>query len=848
MKRETWRITAIVVALLAAAYYLYPTYQYYYSPPENPDELEQVRQEAINLGLDLQGGIHLVLEVDPSELSENERRDVVDRVLEVIRNRVDEFGVSEPTIHREGEWRIVVELPGVQDVERAKALIDRTAALEFQILEPVAERDAVIDRIESYLQRTHADTSTASSEDELFGESAAQGAPSIRQYLRALGDDIMVPAENLLTVREILESPRVQEIIPSDSEFLWGSRSEELGDGQEYRRLYLVKSRAEMTGDVVADASVSRGQQFENAGQPIVNVATTDEGVKLFSRVTGAHIGERMAIVLDEQVYMAPTIRTKIRDGRCIIEGTASVEEAQDIAIVLRAGALPADAPIVEDRTVGPSLGRDSIEQGKRAALIGLAIVMVFIVLYYGFAGLVADLALGLNLVFVLAILAGFGGTLTLPGIAGIILTIGMAVDANVLIFERIREELRSGKTVLSSIENGYGRAFLTIVDANLTTVITAVVLYQFGTGPIKGFALTLMIGIISSMFTALFVTRTIFEFITTRQSTPKLSIGKLRIFGDTHLDFIRARKVAFVISAVAILVGLGSTIVKGGYNLGIDFAGGTLLELHFDPPVAVSEVRESLGEVSVDGRRMDLRQSEIKQFGSPNDLLIRVEEEAEETHMADGIKQRLRQSFASNIPETDWIRRQEAVGPKIGGELKADAVNAIIVSMILIILYVWWRFKQIQFGVAAVIALLHDVLITLGIFSLLDKEISLAIVAALLTIVGYSLNDTIVIFDRIREDLRLYRRETLAEIINRSINECLNRTVLTSGTTLLVTLTLLFLGGEILADFAFALTIGVIVGTYSSAFVASPVVLVWSQRQEQKAPAKKAATPASTA
>ena len=591
-----------------------------------------------------------------------------------------------------------------------------------------------------------------------------------------------------------------------------------------------------MTGDIVADAKVSTGQDFQNAGQAIINFSTTDEGVKLFSRVTGAHVEERMAIILDGQVYSAPTIQVKIRDGRSIITGSKDIDEAKDLAIVLRAGALPANAPIVEDRTVGPSLGRDSINQGKKAAAIGLAIVMIFMVLYYGFSGLIANLALGLNLLFVLAILAGFHGTLTLPGIAGIILTIGMAVDANVLIFERIREELRSGKTVRSSLENGYGRAFLTIVDANLTTIITAVVLYQFGTGPIKGFALTLMIGILSSMFTALFVTRTVFNIFVARQETPSLSIGKLNIFGETSVDFLKLRKGAFILSAVLILVGLGSTVVKGGYNLGIDFAGGTLLELHFNPAVEVGELRDALSEVDYHGKTLDLRNSEIKQFGSPNDILIRVEEEAEGTRMADAIKEKLKTQFASSVPQDkEWIRRQEAVGPKIGSELKQNAVNAVLVSLLLIVLYIWWRFKQIQFGIAAVVALFHDVLITLGVFSLMDKEISLAIVAALLTIVGYSLNDTIVVFDRIREDLRLYRRDSYGDIINRSINECLNRTVLTSGTTLLVVLALFFLGGEVIHDFAFALVVGIVVGTYSSSFIASPIVMLWQAATERK-------------
>ena len=486
---------------------------------------------------------------------------------------------------------------------------------------------------------------------------------------------------------------------------------------------------------------------------------------------------------------------------------------------------------------MGPSLGRDSIEQGRNAALIGLAIVIIFMVIYYGFSGLVADLALVLNLVFVMAILAAFQGTLTLPGIAGIILTIGMAVDANVLILERIREELRAEKTLRVAIENGYARAVQTIVDANVTTIITAIVLYQYGTGPIKGFALTLMIGIISSMFTAIFVTRTIYDTIVSRQVNPRLSIGRLRVFGDTSINFLGVRRGAFILSAVLILFGLGSTITKGGYNLGIDFAGGTLLELHFDPPASIGDIRQSLGDVRVEDQSMDLRNSEIKEFGSVNDILIRVEEEAEGTAIADAIKTRLKSDFAGNIQdETEWLRRQEAVGPKIGEELKTNAVYAILVAMILIIIYVWWRFRQIEFGIAAVIALFHDVMITLGIFSVLNWEISLAIVAALLTIVGYSLNDTIVVYDRIREDIKLYRRDTFSSVINRAINECLNRTVLTSGTTMLVVLSLIFLGGEVIRDFAFALLIGVIVGTYSSAFVASPIVVEWHNRREAKA------------
>ena len=835
MTREYWRLLIIGATIVLALFYLYPTYQFYYATQENLDERERVKQQAINLGLDLQGGIHLVLEVDQTNLSEDEKTDVVARALEIIRNRIDQFGVSEPIIHREGDWRIVVELPGVQDIERAKGLIGKTARLEFKILKSDADRVGIIEKIDRYLA-AQAPVDSAQAADPLLGQTA-EDTPSLSRYMLSTRGDFVVPEDNILTVRELLNRPDVQRLLPPDAQFLWNSKDEEMGDGQRYRALYYLKRRVEMTGEILSDASVTTGQSFENAGQPIVNFTTTSQGVRLFGRVTGANVGERMAIILDDQVYSAPTIRSKISQGSGIIEGTGTVEEAKDLAIVLRAGALPADVNIVEDRTVGPSLGRDSIEQGRNAALIGLAIVIVFMVIYYGFSGLVADLALVLNLVFVMAILAAFQGTLTLPGIAGIILTIGMAVDANVLILERIREELRAEKTLRVAIENGYARAVQTIVDANVTTIITAIVLYQYGTGPIKGFALTLMIGIISSMFTAIFVTRTIYDTIVSRQVNPRLSIGRLRVFGDTSINFLGVRRGAFILSAVLILLGLGSTITKGGYNLGIDFAGGTLLELHFDPPASVGDIRQSLGDVRVEDQSMDLRNSEIKEFGTVNDILIRVEEEAEGTAIADAIKTRLKSDFAGNIQdETEWLRRQEAVGPKIGEELKTNAVYAILVAMILIIIYVWWRFRQIEFGIAAVIALFHDVMITLGIFSVLNWEISLAIVAALLTIVGYSLNDTIVVYDRIREDIKLYRRDTFSNVINRAINECLNRTVLTSGTTMLVVLSLILLGGEVIRDFAFALLIGVIVGTYSSAFVASPIVVEWHNRREAKA------------
>ena len=431
--------------------------------------------------------------------------------------------------------------------------------------------------------------------------------------------------------------------------------------------------------------------------------------------------------------------------------------------------------------------------------------------------------------------LAGFHATLTLPGIAGIILTIGMAVDANVLIFERIREELRSGKTVRAAIDSGYSNALSAILDANVTTFLVGIVLYQFGTGPIRGFALTLCIGIISSLFTAFFVTRVVFDLITRKAQGEKLSIGPITLFANLGIPFLSFRNGGFGASAVVVVLGVVSMVGINGIPRGIDFVGGTLLELHFDPPLAVEQIRGQLGSVPVGDERLDLSKSEIKQFGSPNDVLIRVSESKAGTEVADGIMAVLKGGFASNISELEWIRRQEKVGPKIGSELSGAAIRAILVSLALILVYMAWRFHRFLYGIAAVAALFHDVLITVGLLSLFNIEITLAVVAGLLAIVGYSLNDTIVVFDRIRENLHTARKQGFESTVNLSINECLSRTLVTSVTTLVAVLILMIFGGEVNRDFTITLIIGIIVGTYSSIFIASPVLFLGQQRAAAK-------------
>ncbi len=837
MKRN--RKLVLIVALIAAAvYYLLPSVEFYSMADDereamelkSPGQLVDLKKRSLNLGLDLQGGIHLVLEVKTEGMEQQEAQDAVAQAQEVIRNRIDQFGVAEPTIQRQGENRIIIELPGVQDVQRAKDLVGQTALLEFQLLEPAEDRTRLIQRIDQVLAPKE---EGEEEEEDLLLSSTTESTP-LSSMLSPAGEDLTVSGRDLQRVKNLLNTPEARELIPADVEFLFSSKPAG-AEGNEFYFLYLVRKKPEMTGHMIQDAFVSIGQVVEYMGQPIVNFSTTDEGVRLFSRITGSHIGDRMAIVLDESVYSAPVIQNKISEGRGIITGSGTQEEAKDLAIVLRAGALPAEVEIIEDRTVGPSLGRDSIEQGKTAALYSMVLIVIFMVLYYRAAGLIADCALLLNMLFIMAVLAGFHATLTLPGIAGIILTIGMAVDANVLIFERIREELRSGKTVRAAIDSGYGHALSAIIDANVTTFLVGIVLYQFGTGPIRGFALTLCIGIISSLFTAFFVTRTIFELITRKSEQSRLSIGPVALFANLNIRFLSLRNIGFGASAAVLLIGIVSILGINGIRKGIDFAGGTLLELHFDPAIQVEDIRSQLGRVPVGDAEIDLSKSEIKQFGSENDILIRVSESGAGTEVADGIMGVLKAGFASSIEEMEWIRRQEKVGPKIGSELSSAAVRAVLVALALILIYMAWRFHRFLYGIAAVVALFHDVLITLGLLSLFDIEITLAVVAALLAIVGYSLNDTIVVFDRIRENLHTVRRQGFDGTVNQSINECLSRTLITSATTLLAVLVLMIFGGEVNRDFTITLMIGVVVGTYSSVFVASPVLYLGQQRAAAK-------------
>ncbi|MBI4227987.1 MAG: protein translocase subunit SecD [Candidatus Omnitrophica bacterium] len=721
-----WWLLTVVAVIGLSAYYAFPL------------------KDRINLGLDLQGGMHLVLKVDTSKLAAEARTDATERALEVIRNRIDEFGVKEPAIHRQGEGEIVVQLPGVTDRQRALEIIGRTAHLEFRLV---------------------------ADDPELLKQATAGQVPA------------------------------GYELLTEDSAPL------------------VVEREAALTGDALTTAAVRFDESHFN--QPIVGLTFNADGAKKFAALTTQHVGRRLAIVLDGKLQSAPRINEPIPSGEAVISGSFTPDQATDLALVLRVGALPAPVEIEEERTIGPLLGQDSIRKGVRAAIVGIVLVLGFMAVYYLVAGLVADVALALNLLIILGGLGLFNATLTLPGIAGIILTLGMAVDANVLINERIREELKLGRTLRQAVTNGYTRAFTAIFDSNVTTLIAAFLLFQFGTGPIRGFAVTLTIGLIASLFTAIVVTRVIFELLLRAGCLPAGQAGltrlpMLHLIRETSIDFARWRTPCLTVSAIVTVAGLGYFLAQGRAAYGIDFTGGQLQQYAFAQPVDVEAVRGVLKTAGVGD-------ASIQQYGESRNILIRT--------AGDTAAQAQRQLTAAWPDNPATLQRVEQVGPSVGRDLRQRAWASIAWSIVGISLYVGVRFRRWSYGVAGVVALLHDVLITVGALALTHRPLSLELIAALLTIAGYSINDTIVIYDRIRELLRTVRKTTLTAVINLAVNQMLGRTLLTSGVTLLTVIALYGWGGDVLNDFAFALLVGFVSGVYSTVYIASPMLIAWARR-----------------
>ena len=729
------------------------------------NELQSEAAGRIRLGLDLQGGTSFLVGIDTNHLandtnvsaSHSERlHQAISQAAEVLRKRVDRFGVAEPIIQPSGSDRILVQLPGLSDADKesAREQIQKAAYLEFRLVHPQSK------------------------------ELIEQG--------------IIEPGYEVMKLRE-------------------------RRNGQDTVEKLLVRKHAEMDGSSIAGAMVGRN----NFGEPEIDFTLTSAGASRFGDLTRANVHNRLAIILDGMLYSAPVIQGPIETGRGQISGRFDFQEAQELANILE-NPLQVPVGIRSESSVDPTLGRDTIHSGIASAIYGTIAVAGFMAVYYLFAGLVADVALFTNILILLGVMCSVGTTLTLPGIAGMVLTIGMAVDANVLIFERIREESAKGKSLRGALAAGYERAFRTIFDSHVTTLISSIILIYMGTGPIKGFGVTLTIGVAASLFTALVVTRLIFDFLLARgwlKSLPMFHVIKV-----TNLDFMKFARFAFVGSLALILAGVGyGAFGRGKQMLGIDFAGGDNLLLRFSQKVEPERLREALARSGVPDAQIQFqrdltRGAETLRIASPY-----------------GTGERINAALVKQFPAARFEEiGLEKVGPTIGGEIMRTAVIAGLLSMLGILVYVALRY-EFSFAVAAIVAVVHDILLTLGCYCLTGlfgegRQFNATMVAAVLTIIGFSLNDKVVIFDRIREDLKLGVRGTFRDLINQALNQTLSRTIITSGTVFLATLALFVFGGGAINDFAFTFLLGIITGTYSSISIASAFVLWWHKGQRPAA------------
>jgi SecD/SecF fusion protein len=853
-----------------------------------------------------------------------------DRTFNILRTRIDRFGVAQPNVQKIATSnRILVELPGIKDPERVRKLLQGTAKLEFwetykfnevyQYFEQANRRLAELQAVEEDEQTADDETQQATEEEMTTGEDLAMGEDSPEADTTELSlldqlesdttslevgdtdfdkyaernplfaylnpntmqgqDGGYYPGQNAtIGYAAIKDTARVnkmikqtRDILPRDLKLAWKAfpfenpNTGEVSDVLELIALKVSNPRDQkpaLGGEVVTNAR----QDYDQNGRVEVTMSMNAEGAKIWKRVTGDNIGRQIAIVLDEYVYSAPNVNTEIPNGQSSISGQFSVEEAQDLANILKAGKLPARARIVEEAVVGPSLGREAVNAGLWSFVIAFILVLVYMIMYYNRAGWIADLALLTNIFFLFGVLASFGAVLTLPGIAGIVLTLGMAVDANVIIYERIKEEVRAGKGIRLAISDGYKNAYSAIIDGNITTLLTGIVLYVFGSGPVQGFATTLIIGILSSLFTAIFISRLIFNWALNKNKTVNFANNLTQnVLANAKFDFLKMRKIAYIISSAVIIIGIASLFIRG-LNYGVDFSGGRTYLVRFDKDVQTQDIRNSLAAVFIDENGQSVP-PEVKTFGPDKQVKITTkfmidnnEPEVDsiiQAKLFEGLKpyyedQSLSFRDFSTENEEDskliGILSSQTVGPTIADDIRNRAVLAILFALVVIFIYIAIRFKKWQFGLAGVIALFHDTLITIGLFSLFynllpfNMEIDQAFIAAILTIIGYSINDTVIIFDRIREYTNLYQKRDLKTNINAALNSTLARTINTSGTTLVVLLIIFIFGGEIIRGFTFALLIGILIGTYSSLFNASPIAFdLVSARLNKKAIEKKA-------
>jgi len=829
-----------------------------------------------------------------------------DRSFEVIRTRVNLFGVAQPNIQKlEGSDRILVELPGVKNKERVRQLLQGTAKLEFwetfENQEIYSKLETANDKLKLILgveeidtnttttdslgseedaevetAKIEPDTATETEEDEslLLGETSLLKSEDSDSLITDGDDESTLSAEEFARenplfnvmrpaifqdedgqyragqgpvvgfvalkdtgkVNAYLKIPQVRAVFPSKVKFLWAAKPYD--EEGRYLQLIAIKvndrdGQAPLEGDVIVDAFQSFGQF---GGKPEITMKMNAFGAKRWKSLTKENIDKSIAIVLDDYVYSYPTVQNEISGGVSVITGQFEIEEAQLISNILKAGKLPAPAKIVEEAVVGPSLGKEAINSGLKSFLIALLIVLMYMIFYYSKAGIASNIALMANLFFLMGILASTNIALTLPGIAGIVLTIGMSVDANVLIYERIREEVRAGKGIRLAVSDGYTKAYSSIIDANVTTILTGVILWIFGTGPIEGFAKTLVIGIITSLFSAIFITRLIFTYMLDKNKELKFSTKLTEnVFQNINIAFVKKRKIYYVISSMVIVVGLGSLFTKN-LNYGVDFQGGRSYLVRFEQSVSESAVRSSL-------KSQFNSEPEVKTFGESNQLKITTVYliDSDDPNADAAVEGALNAGLSSmENPMPYEIMSSQKVGPTIADDIKKAAFWSILFSMIVIFLYILIRFRKWQYGLGALVAIVHDVLVVLGLFSILDGivpfslEIDQAFIAAILTVVGYSINDTVVVFDRIREYLGLHKKQEFHSVVNQALNSTLSRTINTSLSTFFVLLMIFIFGGEVIRGFTFALLIGVSVGTYSSLFVASPIVVDLSSKSNR--------------
>ncbi len=809
-----------------------------------------------------------------------EAESAVANSFNVLRNRIDRFGVTQPSIQKLGNTgRILVELPGVKEPERVRKLLQGTASLEFwttydnsEIYPFLAEANSLLAEILAdeevpAAEQPASETKTDVVSEELAAQNEDAGAVSSKQNplfsllqpSQARGNACIgyAAATDTAAINRLLAMPQVKDVLPAEFKAMWSVKPSQYFSTDNIFELVAIKAssrdgKAPLDGGVVTDARV----QYDNArgGEPSVSMTMNAEGANTWARLTKENIGKQIAIVLDGTVYSYPTVQGEITGGSSSITGHFDVEEATDLTNVLKSGKLPAPATIVQEQVVGPSLGAESIRKGIVSFVIAFLLVLVYMVFFYQGAGLVADFALLTNVLLLLGTLASFGAVLTLPGIAGLVLTMGMAVDANVIIYERIKEELKAGKGMAKAIHDGFSNAYSAIIDGQVTTLLTGLVLFFFGSGPVKGFATTLVIGIITSMLTAIFITRLVFDTRVNKGKNITFENNLTKNFlKNTHVNFLSGRKYSYTISGIIILICIASMCFKG-FTYGVDFTGGRTYVVRFDQPVTAENIREACIE-EFDGA------VEVKQFGGESQMKIttayKVEDEstAVDTEIEGKLFHALKpffsedlslSEFTSTLENPNGIISSDKVGASIASDMKRSAIFSVFLSLLVIFAYIAFRFRGWTWGLGGVVSLAHTTIIVIGFFSLFsgilpfNLDVDQTFIAAVLTIIGYAINDNVVIFDRIRENLGLHPNDDFRETVNKSLNATLTRTVNTSVSTLLPMLAIAFFGGESIRGLSVALVIGIVIGTYASIMIGTPIMYDATMSKRKKLAAKK--------